>query len=169
MQDYLEQVTDYLMAHKLLLVTAESCTAGLVAATLGDCIGCARWLECGFVTYSPESKQKMLGVQTQTIAEKGLTSEEVASEMVLGALKNSRANVAIANTGVAGPEDGDDGTPAGTVCFAWAFDSGGEIFSFVETLRFHKARNEVRVAAVRYGLERISHYHALLHQNPTQN
>lgn len=164
MTSYLDEVTAYLQTNKLILATAESCTAGLVAATLGDCSGCASWLDCGYVTYSTESKNYMLGVNLETIKQKGLTSEEVAVEMVSGALKNSNANVAIANTGVAGPENGDDGTPPGTVCFAWGFNNGGEIVTYAETLRFKNDRNGVREAAVKYGLERIPHYHALQNQ-----
>ena len=165
MASYLDEVTTYLLNHKLMLVTAESCTAGLVAATLGNCVGCASWLDCGYVTYSPESKNYMLGVNLDTIQQKGLTSEEVAVEMVSGALKNSNANVAIANTGVAGPDNGEDGTPAGTVCFAWGFNNGGEIFTYAETVRFKNDRNGVREAAVQYGLERIPRYHALLNKD----
>ncbi len=84
--------------------------------------------------------------------------------MVAGALKNSNANVAIANTGVAGPENAEDGTLAGTVCFAWGFNLSGELLTFAETLRFKNDRNGVRNAAVKYGLERISYYHALLNR-----
>ena len=162
--NYLDEVTDYLLKNQLMLVTAESCTAGLVAATLGDCSGCANWLACGYVTYSPESKNYMLGVNLETIKQKGLTSEEVAVEMASGAIKNSHANVAIANTGVAGPENAEDGTPAGTVCFAWAFNSGSEIITYAETHRFKDDRNGVRKAAVEYGLQRIPHYHGLLNK-----
>jgi PncC family amidohydrolase len=162
MTDFLDKVTAYLQAQKLMLATAESCTAGLVAATLGDCPGCGEWLDCGFVTYSVASKNHLLGVQIDTINIYGLTSEEVAVEMVSGALKNSSANVAIANTGVAGPDKGDDGTPAGTVCFAWGFRDADNNKVFSETRRFQADRNEVRQAAVEYGLMRIPHYHSLL-------
>jgi nicotinamide-nucleotide amidase len=161
MPDNFEQLIDYLHTQGLLLVTAESCTAGLIAAMLGDCPGCGEWLDCGFITYSIASKQTLLAVSPETIKVKGLTSEEVAIEMVLGALKNSHANVAIANTGVAGPANGDDGTPAGTVCLAWGFRSGGETLTYAETRRFEGERNNVRKQAAEYGLNRIIHYHKL--------
>lgn len=114
--EFLEDFSHYLAAQKLKLATAESCTAGLIISMLGDCEGCGAWLECGFVTYSADAKSTVLGVRPETIRQHGLTSSQVATEMVEGALKRSRGNVAIANTGVAGPDAAQDGTPAGTVC-----------------------------------------------------
>jgi nicotinamide-nucleotide amidase len=160
----LDELTSYLQAQKLVLTTAESCTAGLVAAMLGDCPGGGEWLDCGFVTYSVDSKYRLLGVSLETIEQKGLTSEEVAVEMAMGALRNSRANVSIANTGLAGPGKGDDGTPAGTICFAWGFREGGEILTYAETRRFEGERNTVRKLAAEYGLSRILHYHNAIQQ-----
>lgn len=161
MLNILEELTSYLHDEKLILVTAESCTAGLVASILGEVAGSGEWLDCGFVTYSVESKNHLLRVSLDTINRYGLTSEQVAAEMATGALENSNANVAIANTGVAGPDHGDDGTPAGTVCFGWAFRHGDSIDTYMERLHFKRDRNGVRKAAAEYGLIRISHYHQL--------
>jgi len=87
----------YLTSQRLVVATAESCTAGTIVATLSDIEGCGEFLECGFVT-SRESKHQLLDVKSSTIDIYTLTSEEVAREMAQGALRNSRANVAIATS-----------------------------------------------------------------------
>ncbi|WP_016834540.1 CinA family protein [Herbaspirillum lusitanum] len=150
------QVANYLHANSIRLATAESCTAGLVASMLGAIDGCGDWLECGFVTYSPAAKIRVLGVNPATIERYGLSSEEVAREMAEGALKKSGANVAIANTGVAGPDDAPDGTKAGTVCFAWGLQrEDGAIRIHSETKLFEGDRNAVRHAAATYAIENL--------------
>jgi PncC family amidohydrolase len=157
----LQEISDYFESHKLRLVTAESCTAGLVVAMLGDQPGCGSWLEVGFVTYAPEAKCRLLGVNPETIRKYNLTSEAVASEMAEGALRNSQGNVAASNTGVAGP-GGEDGIPPGTICFGWAFLHEGTTCVFTETRRFDGDRNAVRKAGARYAIERIVFYHRQL-------
>src|SRR5690606_19613407 len=142
----------------LRLVTAESCTAGLVASTLAELPGSACWLECSFVTYSRQAKMTLLGVKNETIDRHGLTSEEVAREMAEGALRLSRANVALADTGLAGPGGSGD-IAAGTVCFAWSFERNGSPRTFSETRKFDGDRNQVRQAASEYMISRIWHYH----------
>ncbi|WP_443114389.1 CinA family protein [Herbaspirillum seropedicae] len=117
-QDY-AKLGQLLCQQDMRLVTAESCTAGMVAAALGDVEGCGQWLEGAFVTYTEQAKEVMLRVARADMQRYGLTSEEIAERMAQGALEGSAARVAIANTGVAGPDDAPDGTPAGTVCFAW--------------------------------------------------
>lgn len=153
-----KQVAEFMRRESLLLVTAESCTAGLIAATLADTEGAGQLLDCAFVVYSPEAKQRCLNVKPQTLESCNLTSEQVAREMALGALHNSRANLAIANTGVA--DDTDKDTPAGTQCFAWAFalapTAAPQLFS--ETCRFEGGRNQIREASAQYALQRILHY-----------
>ncbi len=118
----IERVAAYMHEHSLQLVTAESCTAGLIAATLADIPGAGALLDCAFVTYSPQAKQKCLGVAARTLQRHNLTSEAVAREMALGAARNSPANVAISNTGVTDGTDPD--IPAGTQCYAWVFKAG---------------------------------------------
>lgn len=158
MNENLQSVLRYMQDNKLKLVTAESCTAGLLASTLAEVSGSASWLECAFVTYSPEAKIGILGVNKETIERYNLTSEEVAREMAEGALRLSRANVAIADTGLAGP-GGDGDIPAGTVCFAWSFQDGERSVTFSETRKFGGDRNEVRQASAEYAISRIWHYH----------
>jgi PncC family amidohydrolase len=158
----LQRISDYFDENKLRLATAESCTAGLIAAMLGDLPGCGSWLECGFVTYSPEAKYHCLGVKPETIERFNLTSEPVAREMAEGALRNSRANVAVSNTGVAGPSTGGDDIPVGTICFAWGFEHNGTTVMYSETRKFDGDRNEIRKAAAEYAIERIPHYYEQL-------
>lgn len=147
----------YLQEHGLVLVTAESCTAGLIASRLASAPGAGQVLESAFVVYDPKAKHRHLGVRRATLERFNLTSEPVALEMARGALSHSDANVAIANTGVA--DDTDAAIPAGTQCFAWAFRDGSRTQSFTETKRFQGDRNTIREAAADYALQRIAHYH----------
>ena len=149
-----DQIAKFLQARRLKLVTAESCTAGLIASTLADVEGAGELLDCAFVTYSPTAKQECLGVRPETIAEYGLTSEQVAREMALGALDSGSANLAVANTGVA--DSVDPQIPPGTQCYAWGFASErGQPFVCSETRRFEGDRNQIRRDAAAYALERI--------------
>jgi nicotinamide-nucleotide amidase len=105
---------------KLSIVTAESCTGGLIAAVLSDAPGAADWLHGGFVTYTKEAKEALLGVSTDLIDSAGIVSEAVARAMAEGALARSPADVSVAIAGVAGPTTDEDGTPVGTVHLAAA-------------------------------------------------
>ena len=155
----LEKTVEYLQEHDISLATAESCTAGLIVSELARVAGSGGCIDCGLAVYSPDSKNRYLKVSFDTIDQHGLTSEEVALEMAQGALTRNNASAALANTGVAGPAAGDDGTPIGRVCFAWAFRCGGNTYSFSETRDFNGGRNEVRLTAAHYALERLPKYH----------
>jgi nicotinamide-nucleotide amidase len=159
MNHQLQSVLRYRQDNKLRVVTAESCTAGMIPSTLADEPGSGSWLDCAFVTYSEEAKMRCIDVNPATIERYNLTSEEVAREMAEGALKTSRANVALADTGVAGPGPGEGGIPPGIICFAWSFEREGGITTFAETRRFEGDRNEVRRAGTDYAISRIWHYH----------
>ncbi|MCE8002678.1 ammonia-dependent NAD(+) synthetase [Billgrantia ethanolica] len=167
--ELLDRITDYLIDNELKLATAESCTAGLIVSELARVPGSGQSIDCGLGVYSPQSKNRYLGVSFDTIERYGLTSEAVASEMAAGALNNNDADVALANTGIAGPNPGDDDTPIGTVCFAWAFCHDGDHHHYCETRRFDGTRNEVRLAAAHYALERLPHYHRLCLESATQS
>ncbi|MEQ1753227.1 MAG: CinA family protein [Micropepsaceae bacterium] len=104
----------------LRIVTAESCTGGLVAAALTEIPGSSDVFERGFVTYSNDAKNSDLGVSTQLIAQHGAVSEETARAMAEGALSHSRAEVSVSITGIAGPGGGSDLKPVGLVHFAAA-------------------------------------------------
>jgi len=156
--ELLEKVSEYLKKHELKMATAESCTAGLIVSELARIPGSGQSIDCGLAVYSPEAKNRYLAVSFETIETYGLTSEATVREMALGALNNNDANVALANTGIAGPEP-HDGIPVGTVCFAWAFRYNHEVFLTTETRRFSGDRNQVRLAAAHYALEMVPQQH----------
>ncbi|WP_374594085.1 CinA family protein [Aquabacterium sp.] len=114
-----EQLARHLLARGERLATAESCTGGLIAARCTDLAGSSRWFERGFVTYSNEAKTELLGVDAALIAAHGAVSEPVACAMAAGAVQRSRADWAVAVTGIAGPGGGTPGKPVGTVWLAW--------------------------------------------------
>ncbi|MNI19653.1 Nicotinamide-nucleotide amidohydrolase PncC [compost metagenome] len=153
-----ETTLQYLRNHSLVLTTAESCTAGAIVMLLSEVEGSGEVIECGYVVYSPRAKQRLLHVSAQTIETFNLTSVEVASEMAAGALRDSTANVAVATTGILGPDD-KDGIPAGTVCFAWAFEVQGERCLFNRRHRFFGTRCEVLKQATEYALHWLPHFH----------
>ncbi len=107
--------------HRLLIATAESCTGGWVAQAITHTAGSSAWFERGFVAYTNESKADMLGVRWDTLNAHGAVSPETAAEMACGAIAHSRASIALAITGIAGPTGGSQEKPVGTVCFAWCW------------------------------------------------
>lgn len=133
-----------------LLATAESCTGGWIAKVVTDIPGSSAWFDRGFVTYSNAAKQEMLGVRRETLDTQGAVSERTVMEMAAGAIKLSRAQVAVAVSGIAGPAGGSPDKPVGSVCFAWAMPGAG-----IQTrrLQFAGNRDEVRHQAVRVALE----------------
>jgi nicotinamide-nucleotide amidase len=146
-----EQLAQALLARRWMLATAESCTGGMIAAACTDLAGSSQWFERGFVTYSNEAKQEMLGVAPALIAEHGAVSEAVARAMAFGAVRHSRAQVGVAVTGVAGPTGGNPQKPVGTVWFGFQLD--GRLAS--ETRRFDGDRAAIRAATVRHALQRL--------------
>jgi PncC family amidohydrolase len=156
-----DDTVEYLRDNALVLTTAESCTAGKIVTLLSEVEGSGEFIECGYVVYSPQAKQRVLHVSPRTIETFNLTSVEVAREMALGALRDSTANVAVATTGILGPED-VDGIPAGTICFAWAFQSAGEHCLFSHEHRFIGSRCEVQTQATEYALQWLPHFHRRL-------
>lgn len=134
-----------LKAQRQLLVTAESCTGGWIAQAVTAVAGSSDWFERGYVSYSNASKQDALGVSERTLERFGAVSEETAREMASGALAVSRASVAVAVTGIAGPSGGSAEKPVGMVCFAWALK---ERPPCSETRRFAGDRGEVRRQSV---------------------
>lgn len=154
-------IVEFMAAHGLCLVTAESCTAGRIVSLLAEVEGSGSLLDCSYVVYSPEAKKRLLGVRQETIDRYNLTSEQVAAEMAVGALRESPANVAVASTGLAGKE-GKDGIPPGTLCFAWAFLRGDEERVVTETRRFTGTRSQIQEQGSLYALAGIErHYRAV--------
>ena len=139
---------DLCRMRKLTIATAESCTGWLVSAAMTDVSGSSAWFERGFVTYSNEAKSQMLGVPAALIRERGAVSEPVAHAMAEGAVLNSRAQVAVAITGVAGPTGGTPDKPVGMVCFGWS----NRLETRVETRHFKGDRKQVRLQAAEHAL-----------------
>ena len=134
------------------LCTAESCTGGGIAHALTEIPGSSQWFECGWVTYSNESKTSLLGVPSELILRWGAVSAQVAAAMARGALEHSTAHVAIAVTGIAGPGGGNAEKPVGLVWFGWA-TRDGECRTAEQ--RFAGDRGQVRQSAILWGLRQL--------------
>ncbi|MBO9444883.1 CinA family protein [Ruegeria sp. R14_0] len=144
---------DRAKAQGVMIATAESCTGGMVAAALTDIPGSSAVVDRGFVTYTNEAKQQMLGVSADTLDAHGAVSEEVAHEMADGALKNSGAQLTVSITGIAGP-GGSEFKPEGRVCFGLAVEG---LQTVTETIEFGAlGRDKVRLAARDHALELLS-------------
>jgi len=139
------------LARGVRIATAESCTGGLVAGAITAVAGSSDWFDCGFVTYSNEAKIGQLAVPPRTIEQFGAVSEETALSMAEGALGASRAQWAVAVTGIAGPAGGTRDKPVGTVCFAWLGPGVAE----ASRIRLSGDRAGIRRESVRIALEGI--------------
>ncbi len=148
-----EQVGRTLRAAGARLVTAESCTAGWIAKALTDVPGSSRWVECGYVTYSDAAKMRDLGVAASTLKAHGAVSEAVVRAMAQGALRVSGAELAVAVSGIAGPDGGTPEKPVGTVWFAVAARWRHEPLSGVQ--RFAGDRDAVRRRTVAHALQQV--------------
>jgi nicotinamide-nucleotide amidase len=143
------QLHQLLIKNKLIVSTAESCTGGWVAKVLTDIAGSSASFERGFVTYSNDSKQDMLGVKAQTLQKYGAVSEQTVMEMAQGALKNSRASLSMAVSGIAGPSGGSEEKPVGTVWFAWSKEGQTTI---TQVHHFAGERESVRLQSVKQAI-----------------
>jgi nicotinamide-nucleotide amidase len=147
-----QQCAGLLIKNKLRMVVAESCTGGWLAKVLTDLPGSSQWFDRGYITYSNQAKQAMLGVNASTLMQFGAVSESTVREMVLGAQSNSGADVVIAISGIAGPGGGSDEKPVGTVCFAWMVCTNEPAAIQVH---FTGDREQVREQAVVFALEKL--------------
>ena len=134
----------------MFFTSAESCTGGLLSQSIVSVPGSSGWFGCSFVTYSNISKHKILGVSKDSLKRFGAVSEEVVTEMVDGAVAESRADLGVAISGIAGPGGGSPDRPVGTVCIAWKLKDKQAVRS---TFLFEGNRNEVRYATVVKSLE----------------
>lgn len=148
-----EALAALLLARGERLVTAESCTGGLIAACCTELAGSSVWFDRGWVTYSNEAKTELLSVPAELLAEHGAVSEPVALAMARGALAHTPAgggaDWAVAVTGIAGPTGGSPAKPVGTVWIAWAHRDGA---AHVQCHRFEGDRAAVRAATVDHAL-----------------
>ena len=134
------------------LVTAESCTGGLVAKLMTDVAGSSAWFDRAFITYTHQAKQDMLAVSRASIAEHGAVSKPVVQQMAAGALAASDAQISIAISGVAGPSGGSSAKPIGTVWFAWGYNS--ELI-IAERRLFDGDRQHIRQCAAEHAMSRV--------------
>jgi len=152
-------LVDALATANKAVATAESCTGGWVAKAITDVPGSSACFGYGIVSYSNGAKESMLGVRNQTLVDHGSVSEAVVAEMSKGALHLSGADVAIAVSGVAGPDGGTDEKPVGMVWFAWALRDGTRSHVDTTRLQFDGDRDAVReqtvVIALKGALERL--------------
>lgn len=132
MNDLIEQLAEQLLQNQWMMVTAESCTGGLVAKLCTDPPGSSRWFFGGLVTYDNQAKRAWLGVREETLRLHGAVSEQTVREMAEGALAKSQAQVSVSISGIAGPTGGTPEKPVGTVWIGWcvAGETGAQCFHF---------------------------------------
>jgi nicotinamide-nucleotide amidase len=135
------------------VATAESCTGGWVSKAITDIAGSSAVFGYGIVTYSNGAKESIVGVQNKTLEEYGAVSAEVVEEMAKGTLRLSGADIAVAVSGVAGPDGGTDEKPVGAVWFAWAVRDGTKALVDTRLEQFSGDRELVREASVAYALQ----------------
>jgi len=152
-RDLAQTLLTVCVTNGLSVTTAESCTGGLVAGAITDIPGSSQIFDCGFVTYSNVAKQEMLGVKAATLQAYGAVSRETALEMAAGALARAKADIAVAVTGVAGPDGGTTEKPVGLVHFACAARDGG--VRHVECRFGALSRGDIRARSVDQALEML--------------
>jgi nicotinamide-nucleotide amidase len=155
LQTLATKVGAHLLDAERRLVSAESCTGGWIGKVLTDVPGSSAWYLGGAISYSNTLKQALLGVLPSTLAQHGAVSEQTAREMAIGALETLGGHVAVAVTGIAGPEGGQPGKPVGTVWFAWAWHAGDEIETRVLMQSFAGDREAVRRQTVERALSEV--------------
>ena len=156
-----KKLLDICRRKELIIATAESCTGGLVAGTLTEIPGVSSMLDRGFITYSNEAKQEMLGVSAQTLEKYGAVSSQTAEEMARGALARAPVDLAVSVTGIAGPDSDDTQKPVGLVHFAAASRSGQLVH--IEKKFGNPGRSEIRKRSV---LQAFVMLHELAEKEP---
>lgn len=148
-----EALGDALKARKLRLASAESCTAGLISTALGAASASSEFFTAGLVTYTDVAKQRILKVSKETLKMHSAVSEQTVREMATGAQQLAGVDVSLAISGYAGPDGGEDGTPAGTIWFAWCLP-GKQLISSVKF--FQGEPEDVIHAAALYAMNRLT-------------
>jgi len=148
-QELAQALGEKLTQAGLVVATAESCTGGGVAYAITEISGSSQWFDRSFVTYSNDAKTQMIDVDKELIEQYGAVSEQVVQQMAIGAVKNSDADIAVALSGIAGPDGGTLEKPVGTVCISWYnAHSGSKTASYL----FVGDRSDVRTQAIRLAL-----------------
>ena len=151
-QDICLELGNALTKKKFRIALAESCTGGLVCQHLTNIPGSSFWFDRGFVTYSNESKMELLKVSQTSLTKFGAVSKEIASEMALGALNASHADIALSITGIAGPSGGSIEKPVGTVFFAVAYQNK---VIFNTSKIFPGSRENIRESSCLFALNQV--------------
>ncbi|MES1192279.1 MAG: CinA family protein [Steroidobacter sp.] len=149
-------VSQHLLNSSRQLVTAESCTGGWIGKALTDIPGSSRWYRGGVIAYSNELKQQLLGVNEETLATHGAVSDAVAREMATGALERLGGDIAVAVSGIAGPDGAQPGKPVGTVWIAFAWRHGQAVHVNARLKLFSGDREEVRRRSVMAALQGVA-------------
>lgn len=160
MLDLVEKLTKLLESRNMTLAVAESCTGGLVAATITHKSGASKIFDRGFVTYSNAAKIEALGVDAKLIEQHGAVSAEVAQAMAQGALDKSTADLTVSITGIAGPDGGTESKPIGLAFFGYAL-KGGSAGSLEH--KFEGDREKIRVSST---VTALKHLISVLEENP---
>jgi len=147
-----QQLSKLLIANGLTISVAESCTGGSFSRALTSIPGASSYFDCGYITYSNQSKVEMLGVDIQTIKTFGAVSEKVVLEMVIGVASKSHSDIAVSITGVAGPTGGTPEKPVGMVCFGFSYDGK----TSTSTQLFSGDRANIVSQSVSYALKQLS-------------
>ena len=147
-----KELSELLVANGLTMSVAESCTGGSLAHAITSIPGASSYFDCGYITYSNQSKVEMLGVDIQTIETYGAVSEEVALEMVIGVTTKSHSDIAVSITGIAGPTGGTLEKPVGMVCFGFSFQGKTN----TNTQLFSGDRSNIVSQSVSYALRQLS-------------
>ena len=160
--DSVKELAQLLLSKKWKISTAESCTGGMISASMTDLAGSSDWFERGYITYSNKAKIDDIQVPRDLIDQHGAVSTQVATAMALGALAKSASNCALSVTGVAGPSGGSIEKPIGFVCFAWSWKDSQGSQCICESIQLidknqpitSQTRNQVRTLATKHALER---------------
>ena len=147
-----KELSELLVANGLTISVAESCTGGLLAHTITSIPGASSYFDCGYITYSNQSKVKMLGVDIKTLEIYGAVSEEVALEMVVGIATKSHSDIAVSITGIAGPTGGTHEKPVGLICFGFSCEGK----TSTSTKQFSGDRSNIVSQSVSYALTQLS-------------
>ena len=147
-----KKLTELLTSKNMSIAIAESCTGGSLSSSLTSIPGASSYFNCGFISYSNESKVNMLNVDSQTIELFGAVSEKVAYEMAMGAGQNSKSHLAISVTGIAGPSGGTPEKPVGMVCFGFYVD--GNVTT--TTQFFSGVRSEIVSESIAFALTELT-------------
>ena len=147
-----KHLTELLVSKNLTISVAESCTGGSLSSSLTSISGASSYFNCGFITYSNQSKIDMLGVNPESIEMYGAVSEKVAYEMVIGAGQRSHSDLAVSITGITGPSGGSASKPVGMVCIGFFFD--GEVTT--TTQFFSGSRSDIVSQSITFALTELS-------------